>query len=240
MIDYMVYCPSYKRGAIAMTHRLMKPDNFVYVVRAHEQAAYARLGRRLMVIPPKAGVKDISSTRNWILDHAECERIVMVDDDISSFIHLHQRARQKLSPDQVDRFIQNMFEVSMDMVSGLWGCSMLTDPMAYSINMPFAFDVPILGPFCGHIIDDIRYDQSLTLKEDYDYFLQKVSRYGMTVRANFFSYQCDHFKLPGGCQSYRTAESEREQQQALIAKWGSRIIRYNEKNPESVNMRIRL
>jgi hypothetical protein len=239
MIDYIVYCPSYKRSKLATTHALMLKDNFCFVVRESEQHLYAPLDRRMLVIPEGA-VHDISTTRNYILDHSESANIVMVDDDISKFIHLYKRNRQTLVPNQVHKFIVDMFEMALSMGTGLWGCGIVPDPIAYSINNPFAFRVPILGPFCGHKVDHLRYDIALNLKEDYDFFLQKISHYGFCIRSNFFSYQCDHLKLAGGCQSYRTIEKERAQQEALMLKWGSEIVRYNEKNAESVNMRLRL
>lgn len=239
MLDYMIYCPSYKRAHIAQSQHLFDADRFCFVVREEEEHLYRKLGYRLLTIP-KGTVKDISTTRNWILDNAECKHIVMVDDDISSMLFLYKRNREKLDAIQIDRFIVNMFNVSISMQIGIWGVNLIPDPIGYSINKPFSFHTPILGPFCGHIIDDIRYDPELSLKEDYDFYLQKINKYGIAIRANYISYQCDHLQKEGGCQTYRSIEEERRQQELLRKKWGSKIVRYNERNPDSVNMRIRL
>lgn len=74
----------------------------------------------------------------------------------------------------------------------------------------------------------LRYDETLPLKEDYDFFIQNVQRYGGVVRFNAVNYLCDHQKMEGGCQVYRTKEKERENMEALIAKWGSDVIRSTE------------
>jgi hypothetical protein len=237
--DWIVYCPSYKRADAAMTHKLFSKKRFVYVVREEEAESYRKFGYQIKEIP-KGAVSNIADTRNWILDNSDFRNIVMADDDISKILHLYKRDRITLDKNQIEAEIEKMFDLSYNLGISFWGMNLVQDPIGYSINKPFSFHTPILGPFCGHIIDEIRYDEDLSLKEDYDYFLQKVNKYGFCIRANFLSYQCDHQKMKGGCQEYRSIEEERKQQKMLQDKWGDKIVRYNERNSESINMKIRL
>lgn len=239
MSPYIAYCPSYKRADTAITHKIFRPKNFVYVVREEEADAYKKLGRELAIIP-SGSVSNISQTRNWILDNSKEQHIIMLDDDMSYLNTIYKRARVHLNPDQIDTMICQMFEFSAAIDTGMWGLNLVDYPMSYAINSPFSFDKPVLGPFSGHVIDELRYDEVLYLKEDYDFFLQKIDRYGSVLRANYVNYVVDHFKLAGGCQTHRTMEDERRQQRLLQEKWGSKIVRYNELNEDSVNMRIRL
>jgi hypothetical protein len=239
MSDFIVYCPSYKRSDICRSHLLFDPAKFFYVVREEEEHLYRKKGVNLKVIPSGA-VSNISNTRNWILNNAESDFVVQVDDDISKFSWIYGRKYIDLTVEQLDHVLQNNFQLALDFGVKLWGMNILVDPIAYSINAPYNFDKPILGPFSASIALDVRYDESLPLKEDYDLFLQVMNKHGKAMRHNYLVYFCDHFKLKGGCQSYRTDEFEAEQKAALQKKWGSDIVRKNERNPDSVNMRIRL
>jgi hypothetical protein len=118
----------------------------------------------------------------------------------------------------IDHWTVELFNLAIALGTGFWGVNLVPDPMGYSINKPFSFNTPILGPYCGHILDELRYDEKLFLKEDYDFFLQKVNKYGFTVRSNFVSYQCDHLKMAGGCQEYRNPEEEERQKRLLLEK----------------------
>jgi len=239
MTDFIIYSPSYKRSDVARTHLLFNPDKFSYVVREEEQEAYRALGVKLKVIPAGA-VSNIANTRNWILDHADCANIVQVDDDITCFNWTVKRLLKKLSVEELEEVLLTNFGICEDLGIKLWGMNLNHDPMSYSQNMPYSFNRPILGPFSASLGLDVRYDENLPLKEDYDLFLQVLNKHGMAMRANFLNYQCDHFDLKGGCQTYRTDEFESQQKAALQAKWGSEIVTQNQKNPDSVNMRIRL
>lgn len=239
MSDWMVYCPSYKRSKIAISHKLFQKEMFTYVVREEEKDLYSHLGVNLMTIPKDAGVKDISTTRNWILNNKKTKYLVTVDDDMKSLYWIKQRKYYELNQFDIIKMIEVGFQLSEDCGAGLWGLNVLVDPMAYRQNMPISFSKVILGPFMGILDSDLKYDERLPLKEDYDFFLQQLNKHRKCVRLNMFSYQVDHQKLEGGCQTYRSLEREEEQNILLRQKWGSNIIKDNHLNPDSINMIIR-
>lgn len=236
--DYFVYSPSYRRAQSAVTHKLFPQEKFAYVVREEEVSAYEHLGVRLIVIPQSAGVTNICSTRNWILDNARARWVIQADDDISKFSWIYERKYLALSVEHLDSILLSAFSMAEDLGISLWGMNILSDPINYSQIKPFSFHSPILGPFSATISVDLRYDERLTLKEDYDLFLQVMNRDGAAMRHNYLCYAANHFTLDGGCQEYRTDTKEREQQEMLQRKWGSDIVRYNWRDLESYNMRI--
>lgn len=238
-MSYCVYSPSYGRPTKAITHKLFRPDRFYYVVHEEEEAAYRQLGVQLKVIP-KGNINGIAVARNWILDNADSEWFIQCDDDITKFTWLLRPHFLTLTVDHLDHLILSHFQMAEDMGIKLWGMNVLQDPKAYRQTNPYVMNRPILGPFSAMIKHDLRYDTTLYLKEDYDMFLQIMNRFGSCLRANFLFYYADHLSKEGGCQSYRTEAREREQQALLQKKWGSQIVRYNEGNPASFNMRIRL
>ncbi|WP_143435191.1 MULTISPECIES: hypothetical protein [Lactobacillus] len=71
----------------------------------------------------------------------------------------------------------------------------------------------------------MRYDERLPLKEDYDMTLQQLNKYRKVLRVNKFFYRVKQAENVGGCASYRNFEFEKEQLNALVNKWGSKIVR---------------
>lgn len=238
--SYKVYSPSYKRSKIAFTHKLFDPSLFCYVVREEEEHLYRQAFPDVTLkIIPKGKVSNISDTRNWILDNRESDYIVMVDDDMSSINWLLARKSIKLDPENIDRIFQRMFLIAEESKCGMWGMNLNSDPKAYRIYTPFSFGNPILGPFTAILDTELRYDPTLNLKEDYDYSLQQIMKHRRALRANFLHYVVDHENLEGGCQTYRSREKEKEQNELLQRKWGSELVRPNYRNRGSINMWVK-
>lgn len=231
---WKIYCPSYKRAKTAKTHKLFS-NNFCYVVREEEADQYEHLGVPLKVIP-SGKVKDISTTRNWILSNKDTDYVIMVDDDMAKIIWLLKRNRTQLNEEQLSHLFDQFFGLCESLDIGMWGMNPIDDPIAYRTYNPFSFDSVCLGPFVAIRDTSIKYDEALPLKEDYDYYLQQLHKYHKVLRANFLMYIVDHQKMAGGCQTYRTSQKEIEQNQLLEKKWGSHIIKANYRNPESINM----
>jgi len=240
LINYRIYSPSYKRSHVAVSHKLFLRDKFSYVVREEELDKYSDLIKDVDLIPiPQGKVSNISNTRNWILENKRTDYVVMVDDDMTSFNWMLHRHNKKLNPDDIDTIIQQMFLLAEECQAGIWGVNLLEDPKAYRINNPFSFNQIILGPFCAILDTDVRYDETLSLKEDYDFSLQQLKKHKIILRVNFLNYIVDHGELEGGCQTYRNREKEIEQNKLLQLKWGSKIIRPNTANPGSINPMIK-
>lgn len=222
---YKIYCPTYKRRNTAITHKLFD-DNFCYVVRENESESYRDISPHPLMIIPDKSVSNISETRNWILKNKQSDYVVMVDDDISSFNFMFNRRLNKLDKQSIVHMIDNGFQMAQDCGAGLWGMNVNSDPIAYRTYMPFCFSKVILGPFSGILDTEIKYDERIPLKEDYDLFLQHLNNHRKVLRFNFLSYSCDHQKLAGGCQETRTSEREKEQFEIFRQKWGS-IVKHN-------------
>lgn len=230
-----VYCPSYKRSDLAISHKLFAPENFCYVVREFEVEKYRKFGVPILTIPDEAGVTNISETRNWILENRESELVVMVDDDMSRFFVNEKRERKVLSVEEIWDLILKGFQMAYDCGAGMWGINCQTDPRFYQQHRPFCFSNIVLGPFVGLLDCDIRYDETMPLKEDYDLFIQHMKKHRKVFRFNMYSYECNHQTLPGGCSEIRNEEEERRQFALLQKKWGSEIVKRNWKAPGSIN-----
>lgn len=236
--EIIIISPSYKRAKHCTSH-LIFGNKLYYAIREEEFEEYSSVTDNLIIIP-KGSVTNISNTRNWILDNINNEKILMVDDDYKSVTWNLKRERKILNEDEIAHFINLGFQMCEDSGIALWGLNVNSDPMSYTICRPFGFSGMILGPWLGIINTKLRFDENLPLKEDYDFSLQHLNEFRATLRFNFLSYDVDHEKLPGGCQTYRNTEKENQQNIALQKKWGSRIVQENpRKDRDTINMIIR-
>lgn len=69
----------------------------------------------------------------------------------------------------------------------------------------------------------VYFDENLTLKEDYDYTLQHIKRYGACFRYQKYLFVFSHYKNNGGAVDYRTEIEEQKNIKYLLKKWGKKI-----------------
>merc|ERR1712187_113569 len=91
----------------------------------------------------------------------------------------------------------------------------------------------ILGDFfVSDVNSAVRFDPTLTLKEDYDFTCAHISRYGAVLRCNRMVLDVAHYTNAGGAVSIRNASEEQKNIKILRKKWPKAIrlhpIRENE------------
>jgi hypothetical protein len=104
---------------------------------------------------------------------------------------------------------------------------------AYFYSKPVTTDGFVVGDMilvqsCG-----VFFDESLRLKEDYDYTLQHFRDFGGAVRCNEILATFAHRTNPGGACAVRTSKLERASIDRLKAKWGERI-KDNPRRPDEI------
>lgn len=221
MPDIVYYSPSYKRAKNAITQKYLP---FVkYVVADFEAEEYLAQGHDCWIVPNSAQ-GSVSKIRNYILDNAESKKVVMLDDDMSHIGRWNQQKIIRLIPDEVQQFCENGFNLADELNVKMWGMNLLPDKGAYREYTPFSMTQCVLGPFQAFNNLDLRYDEGLPLKEDYDLSLQVLNKYRKTLRFNMYFYSVKQQTNAGGCASYRTKQREEQQFNLLQKKWGSKII----------------
>lgn len=80
------------------------------------------------------------------------------------------------------------------------------------------------------------FDTRLSLKEDYDYTMQHLTKYGCVARRNDFLFSFLHRTNAGGAVSIRTPEREQQNISVLQQKWNGCIIP-NKRRPNEVLLR---
>ena len=219
------YSPSYKRPEKSIT-QIHFPD-VQLVVRESEADEYIANGNDVVVCPDSAQ-GNLCRVRNWILDNlfddADC--IVLLDDDCSRIGRWEEQVQIKFNMGDISEFAENMANITKDMGFHFWGLNCVTDKGAYREYTPFGTLQYIGGPFQAHLkTSEIRYDEDLPLKEDYDISLQHIHKYGGCLRVNFAHYDVKQAEQEGGCATYRNLKKEKQQFFALQKKWGKDVIK---------------
>lgn len=225
-----VLSPSRRRAKLVTSH--MAIANVRYVVHEEEAEEYIKQGHNIKICPDNiAG--NIARIRNWILDNSG-KNIVMVDDDIKKIVFFESRKKKVFNPEESYQFLEKGFELAKEFNVKLWGVNLVNDPSAYRDFSPFSLSNVVLGPFSCFLDMDLRYDERLSLKEDYDMAIQVLNKYRKILRINFVHYECSHQNLSGGCSIYRTRNRELEQFELLQKKWGNKIIQRDKAKSNSV------
>lgn len=247
-MNISINCPSYKRPKVETLEYL--PFCKIWVDgKEYEEYIKENEGHEENIIKCPDGIQgNVSRVRNYILD-TEFENgadvVCIIDDDMKGIYHYEgdkEYCYNKilLKSEEFLDFIEKYSILCDGFGFKLWGVNLNQDAMCYRSYTPFSTTSVILGPFSCHLKNDIRYDERLPLKEDYDLAIQHLNKYRGCLRLNKFHYNCKQSKQAGGCATYRNFEKEKEQLDLLQKKWGTKIVKkdnlYHKREKEKVNI----
>jgi len=210
---------SYGRAG-RVTTLAVAPFAHVWVPQGQAEEYERHYGGRVIAVPDALD-GSLSRKTNAILDRTPRDWTLILDDDITAVAFWEGGSRHKTTPPEFAAMIEHFFALADEIGAKLWGVNQNTDELLYRTQAPFSLLSPVLGPFGGHLRNSLRYDERMTLKDDYDFWLQHIRRYRRTLRANKYHYVHDHGKKPGGCVGQRSMEVERELAARMRRKWGS-------------------
>jgi len=224
------YVPSYKRPVKSITQK-----NYPFVklvVRESDSEEYIKNGNDIVVCPDSAQ-GNICRVKNWVLDNLfdeETDVIVFMDDDCSGIFRWEGVKKVKLNTDELLELSENISEMCFDWGFKLWGMSPIPDKSVNREGTPFNTLAFVGSPFHAHLKGtEVRYDESLSLKEDYDITLQHIKECSGCLRVNWLCYDVKQgvsgSGQGGGCATYRNNDKEIEQFRLLQKKWGSKVVR---------------
>lgn len=233
----VVCSPSYNRPKVESFDYL--PFLKVYVGK-NEVGKYQQenknFEKNINAIPNEFN-KNVAMARNYILNEEfknGADVVCMIDDDLKGIFKYNVDDETKygyikeiIKKQNFMEFLKKYSQICNDLGFKLWGVNCNSDKLSYRHYTPFSFSSVILGPFCCHLKNDLRYDERLPLKEDYDLAIQHLNKYRGILRLNGYFYDCKQSENKGGCATYRNMIKEKEQFDLLQKKWGSRIVKYD-------------
>ena len=189
---------------------------------------------------PEGVQGNVARIRNYILDQefqSGVDVVVLLDDDMKGVYRWENKKAKLIEGNQLENFIMKYSIMARDMGVYYWGVNINQDKQVYREYQPFSFLSFLGGPFQCFLNDGgLRYDERLPLKEDYDMTIQQLNKYRRVLRVNFAFYVVKQSINSGGCATYRNVEREEQQLNALIKKWGSKIVK-RDKGNRSHNMK---
>ena len=232
-MNISINAPSYKRAKVEILDYL--PFVKIWVDhKEYDEYIKQNKGFENNIISCPEGIQgNVSRIRNYILDK-EFEKgadvICIIDDDLRGIYRFEPSGtfgydKIKIEADVFENFIEKYTSMCNEFGFKLWGVGLNQDSLSYRQQAPFNTKAIILGPFSCHLNSDIRYDEKLPLKEDYDLAIQHLNKYRGILRINKYFYNAKQSKQAGGCASYRNHKREQEQLQLLMDKWGDKIIK---------------
>lgn len=227
MSDVLVCAPSYRRPDAVLTLAYL-PSCRIYV-SSDEADAYRAANPEADIVEVPPNVQgNVARIRNHILDREfrDGRAVLIVDDDLLG-VYLWQRGeRAQLETEaEVLEFVAKYTDLAREWGCPAWGVNVNWDGQAYHEMTPFSLTCFVGAPFTVHVSHRLRYDERLSLKEDYDFTLQLLNAHRKILRVNRASYRTLQMAQPGGCATYRNMDAEREQVELLRRKWGARIVR---------------
>lgn len=125
----------------------------------------------------------------------------------------------------------------MDDVGALMGGAAPTaNPFYFDPDKPVRTNLFIVADLLVVKPNPLRFDPKLRLKEDYDYTLQHLKKYGKVARCDAVLANFKHRTNYGGAVAYRTPKYEQEAIGYLKNKWGGAIVD-NPRRPNEILMR---
>lgn len=142
----------------------------------------------------------VSDNRNTILHFLPAgTELVLLDDDISEFRILNRDCR--LRPMDKAGFLllcQRGFSLCKKYKAGAWGLYPVEN--AFFMNAKAVPDQLLIGTTMGVVVQDgFRFDNTIRVKEDYEYCCHLMSCGQHTIRFNFAVAHAKHRTNKGGC-----------------------------------------
>tara|TARA_R100001594_G_scaffold73796_3_gene108379 strand:+ start:1962 stop:2678 length:717 start_codon:yes stop_codon:yes gene_type:complete len=227
-MKYKVYIPSKGRAGKVTSHHLFLDSHIV--CPKDEVKEYKKHHKKVIGVPSE--VRGITATRNWILEYNKDDWHMQVDDDARSFHKYEETELVKFTdPERIDRILETMFLMTDEIGYKVWGLAMASDYKFYRPFAPFSTQGIVVANLIGIINNPLRFDERLRVKEDYDYSMQHIYKYGGVLRSHKYGIDVIHLTNEGGCVGYRTKDVELNAYETLLKKYGSRVVKFqNNKN----------
>jgi len=228
---YKVYIISHLRAKnVPKIEGIIGTECYWYVGKG-EKEEYELYGAKNVV---ESG--GLMESRNAALDDAFSENkiCVQVSDDISYIRFVKDPLGTGLKRGDTDdisfKLAIGYIMKSMDKYPEckMAGCPPTDNPYFYTgaeydTNKFIVGDLIVIKP------SDLRFDTNLTLKEDYDFTLAHLKKFGCALRCNRVINTFAHRTNAGGAVDYRTTNEEQRNINYLTEKWGDMLVTNSKK-----------
>jgi hypothetical protein len=234
-LDTYIGVISYKRHEnVKKLHKVLGTDQITWYVRPNEEKLYQNEGANTKSVI----YKTVGDKRNKILEDGKNYDVIFMDDDI---VRLRFAKNSKEEYDVTFETLVNEMKQKLKEVPGvkLCGVNSIAKPFFYNAKRQLS-----LTNFCvGTLLfvkkgSTVLHDTQFKMKEDYDFTLQHIKRYGGALRLNYVMVKAGHWNNKGGQTEIRTDELMDIDINKLRSKWGI-SIRLNPKRPHEILLSVK-
>ena len=178
-------------------------------------------------------------SRNAILDDAFALGVPAVElsDDMRKLEFAKTKNRADLQPMTFPEAVAFLLKTMEEFGSWLGGVAPTANPFYLNPKKPVKQHHFVVGDFIVVRPTELRFDEGMRLKEDYDYTLQHIRRYGGIARCDNIMATFLHRGNAGGACAVRTSELEQESISHLKRKWPG-FIHDNPKRRDEVVLKM--
>lgn len=235
--DFFFAIISCKRPAnvVAMESKLAGCD-VTWIVGDGDKEAYEASGAAKVVVGG-----GLCASRNKALDLAKAANkvCVQISDDIKSlsFVSSKHDTAAWVKPSSIQDANGRAKQATIA-VASLRACAAYIDAQSLATNSKLGGTYPCGNPgqACGgpvvaasHFVvgdfvvvqpsSQLRWDEAMTLKEDYDFTCQHIYEFGRVARCNRLLILAEHYVNAGGAVAIRNSKREAQNIKHLRAKW---------------------
>lgn len=216
--------------------------NFPFVkvaVPKSEAQQYVDNGNEVITFPDKMRGNE-ATVRNYLLDSYmkknDCNALIFTISDLSYMGMWDKYAKRKLTPGELEEFVERHTIMAQDAGVGLWGINSTGHKGNYKEHTPFSFTQPLTGAFHAHMKGSgLRYDDRMPLQMGADMSLQALQKYRAVMRVNFAFMETPKTKRHPVDHTQHSPAMEQEQFAILQAKWGSETVTLSPKRTKVVD-----
>jgi hypothetical protein len=192
-------------------------NKYIFCVKNGEKQLYQKHGCKNVY---ETG--SLLQSRNFALNHAFEKKIICIQlsDDLKK-VTTNKNFTQKKEL-HLDTVLPKMVEV-FEKIKNVYLMGIPPTNNDFYAKNKISKNTFCIGDLLFVKPCDLFFDESLTLKEDYDYTLQHIWKYGNCFRLQTYLFEFEHYKNKGGAVDYRTDNEEQKNIRYLIAKWGDKI-----------------
>lgn len=185
--------------------------------------------------------KWILEARNMILEYFnEWDEIFFMDDDITWAYIWYNKNSKWVKKDLNISEIQEVIIKGFTDLKETWLKLFWYYPVdnAFFMSKKIKINQFIIASAFWMIKTDLKFDENLPLKEDYDFTLQNYIRYWGAIRYNYITFKAKHYTNAWWCQTERNDDRERISVEYLKTKWGD-LIKDNPKRENEILLNLK-
>lgn len=228
MIDIKIVIPSHLRADKVVTAKTALPPELCNIVVPESQVAeYELHNPDSPIVGHPDSIIGLTRKRAWIAERFGNH--MQIDDDQTHFFHCEHGNGEKeckLSPEMAYHVIQRIGNEAKDAGCFLFGMNNSADIRNFSPLQPFARTGYIAGGGFGWLEGSKLFMNNRIVSKD-DYWLSALNAHfhrTIWVDNRYSSKGSKDFVTTGGTASIRTQDSERIDNEILVANFGSNIF----------------